>query len=464
MARIKNPQMLAVGDGGEAWDGKKVLNGVIKEYLANAGTINANTFVEFIEHFDTGSDTSISTDSYSGTNFSAVALDDSKVFIAYSRGSNQQLYCIVCEISGTIITKGSETLLLGTNNSFGKVTVLSDSKVFISVLNTLANYVYDLACTISGKTITVGSSTTIITQYTNDASPTKLSSSKVLLSYRLNNTVNGVVCTVSGTTVTAGTGTTLKTNRPIGFGGEAFTAVVAFSDVKAFMYYIYGNNATSSTDTPLYLHGFTCTISGTTITSGSDVSIAETPSSNNGASMPNLASAAVINDSDVFIAHNYPPSSLYGVVCSTVGTDTIVGKAVALSTIAQSGRYISVTTIDNSKVFIAHSYQSNYSLRGMACVINGTTITQGTDVAIVPSANAGAAISATLLDSSKVFIAHQHPLSDSSIAKYLYGIIYELPVTMVSPTNSNNIAGLTKTECTENTPGEVWVLGSNDSN
>ena len=74
------------------------------------------------------------------------------------------------------------------------------------------------------------------------------------------------------------------------------------------------------------------------------------------------------------------------------------------------GLLVSATALDKNTVFIAHSYHvsgdSTYSINGIVCKINGTTITLGTDTQIVDKTyNAGmAGFQAIGLDANRVFI------------------------------------------------------------
>ena len=94
------------------------IKGVIEEYTVAAGeNISAGDFVSFVN--DHGSNTSIVNNSYyEGYVISAVALSESKVFIAHSRSTssgsittNQYLYAVVCTINGTTITAETDTLI-----------------------------------------------------------------------------------------------------------------------------------------------------------------------------------------------------------------------------------------------------------------------------------------------------------------------------------------------------------------
>ena len=118
----------------------------------------------------TGNDTQLSDVKYSGSTISAVALTDNKVFIAHSYrastsySSYYYLSGMVCTISGTSIAVGPDTQL-STEEKSGvgiSAVALTDSKVFIAHnfgSGIGYNHLYGMLCTISGTTITKGTDT-----------------------------------------------------------------------------------------------------------------------------------------------------------------------------------------------------------------------------------------------------------------------------------------------------------------
>ena len=161
-------------DGGSI---EKLIQGVIKEYkVAAGGNVNAGDLVSFITNYQevTGTDeTEINTDKI--TILSAVALNDTKVFVAYSVYDTQvNVYGIVCEFNNSTINIGNKTLIASSTNynSTYKVTntfyklftvKLTENKVFITYTGMAPTYnnagVYYIVCTIYNLTISLGAIT-----------------------------------------------------------------------------------------------------------------------------------------------------------------------------------------------------------------------------------------------------------------------------------------------------------------
>ena len=246
--------------------------------------------------------------------------------------------------------------------------------------------------------------------YGGKLSACKLTNNTVFIAHGTNsedasgNKLIGVVCTISGTTITAGTHTQLSTRNWAG----SRISLVALSSTKVFIAHSYGSSTASYT-----LYGLVCDISGTTITTGSDVSVVDTNYSGYAMSVTRLSSTKV------FIAYcnNSSGRYLYGIVCTVSDTTIAQGTKTKLNgDTTYTGSCVSATTLSSTKVFIAHSYSTSGYLYGMVCIISDTTITHGTDTALVTE-NTGFHISAVALSSTKVFIAH------ALVNNYLWGIV-----------------------------------------
>lgn len=120
-------------------------------------------------------------------------------------------------------------------------------------------------------------------------------------------------------------------------------------------------------------------------------------------------SACKITENKVFIAHGNgktASSILYGVICIIDGTTITKGTDTLLCATSYSGAKMSVVTLSETSVFIAHSYGSSYYLYGIVATIDGTAITAGTDTKLSDSLRSGEVISEELLSNGNVFIAH----------------------------------------------------------
>ena len=120
--------------------------------ISGTATITPGTNTQLSSHYST---------STWSVSISAVALSDSKVFIAHNIGTSDSsvyyLYGVVCTISGTTITPGTRTQLSSGGSfsglSLAAAVALSDSKVFIAHDFKGASYLYSLIATAQVKTI-----------------------------------------------------------------------------------------------------------------------------------------------------------------------------------------------------------------------------------------------------------------------------------------------------------------------
>ena len=92
------------------------LKGILKEYeVASGGKVRAGDFVKYINeavrvgNYRTNTVSNANILNYNNVKVRAVALENNKIFIAYSQ--NQCLYGIVCSLNGDILTQGIETLI-----------------------------------------------------------------------------------------------------------------------------------------------------------------------------------------------------------------------------------------------------------------------------------------------------------------------------------------------------------------
>lgn len=246
-----------------------------------------------------GTDTSISTTSNTGGRISTVLLNDGKIFISHSYGADYYLYGIVCTISGTTITKGTDTLLTSSSIKTGytiSACLLSSGKVFIAHSYSDKYYLYGMVVTINGTSISKGTDTVLgnAEYYTAlEISVCELSSGKMFIAHSYNNTnyyLYGMVVNISGTTITKGTDTKLSTIDYAGFK----ISTVRLNDNKVFI-------AHSHTSSKYYLYGMVCTISDTTIAAGESKQLAAEGIDFTGSTIASL----LLNNGTIFIAHEY---------------------------------------------------------------------------------------------------------------------------------------------------------------
>lgn len=379
-----------------------VVNGIIEQYKAETSTIDANTFVEFTNKFPitAGTDTQLNTETYSasGANMvSAVALSDDKVFIAHRYSSS--LYGIVCTISNNTITAGTDTQLSSYSDSYEYVsaTALSSDKVFVAhrsggSSSSTNNRLKGIVCTINGTSISKGSDTQLTTSSNSyeHTSVVALSNDKVFVAHRNGSYLYGLICTINGTVITIGGDTQLSYNN---YSYNYASATVLNND-KVFVAFGYYDGS------DYYLGGVVCTINGTTITTGTSTKL----SSITNAYL--FASATTLSNNKVFIVYyNATLSSVYGIVCTINNTTITAGTDTLLVEDSNSGRGLSTNFLGNNQVFVSHGNPSDY-LYGVVCVIKGTTINKGTDTQLSTVTGTSYGGKVAVLSNNKVFIAH----------------------------------------------------------
>lgn len=168
------------------------------------------------------------------------------------------------------------------------------------------------------------------------------------------------------------------------------------------------------------------------------------------------AKAVALGADKVFVSHYGGNGYLYGIVCTVSGTTITAGTDTQLSTGIYSYQYASTVKLDTDKVFIAHQDRSggNDYIYGMVCAIIGTTIVATANTQLTTVASSAPYASAVIVGSDKVFVNHK-------TGSYLYGVISNATDFVVQEaTYGAAICGLTKTECTTSTAGEVWVLNA----
>lgn len=413
------------------------INGIIKDYYAYAGEeIKAGDLVEYINgvagkvDYGESVDTQLSTETYTGYTISAVALDDNRVFIAHSYGSSYHLYALVVTVNGENITYGADTEISTSGYTGYRIAtlLLPNGNVFIahSKGNSSTNYLKGRICEISGEIITVGSEYGIAShEYSGLAfSACLLPNGNVFIAHRdTSNHLYGIVVTIDGTTIAEGDNTKLVAKSNAGY--EISTCLLPNGNV--FIAHSYGSD--------YYLYGIVCSISGTTITAGSDTSISTTEEHSG-----STISTCLLPNGNIFIAHSRDSGAyskyLYGIVVSVDGTtiSTVSGDKALVSEQA-TGSNISTVVLADNKVLILHTKligNTGYYLFGMIISIDNRTITTGIDVQMNNAGWSGSKISSFSLNNGTIFIAHSH----TNKIYYLYAQIWAIDYENNIPTNN----------------------------
>lgn len=406
------------------------INGIIKDYYVYAGeNISAGDLVEYINGVASKTDYGVSediaidnTNEQTGYAISAVKLDENRVFIAHSYGSSYYLYGVVVTVNGASIEMSTDTAIESYSYAGHKISVclLSKDKVFIAHSRSSDYNLYGIVVTIDSTTITKGTNTNLETGSEEGyrISALALDENRVFIAHSSGSSTRhlyGMLCTISGTTITAGTDTAIVSKTNAGY--TISTCLLPNGNV--FIAHSYGSN--------YYLYGIVCSISGTTITKGSDTAIVS--SNNSGYTI----SAVTLEDNKVFIAHSHTSNTsgfLYGIVCTISGATITVGIDTELCRKIYAGEKISAIALSEDKVFIAHQYGGSRYLYGTVCTISETTITVGTVTDLISVSYAGYTISSLLLNNGVIFVAHNN--SDSY---YLNAQIFAIDENNI-PTNN----------------------------
>ena len=397
------------------------INGIIEDYYVYAGeNVNAGDFVEFINGIagsasEAGVDTQLCTDTntaYIGR-ISAVELTDGNVFIAHSYGTSYYLYGVVAKIEGATITVGTDTVIYQRSyaGSYISAVALENNRVFIARSQDVNLYLYGSLCSVNGTTITVDASKELNggSKAGNAVSATPLTNGDIFVahSYGTSYYLYGMVVTIDGNTITAGTDKLITDSNGKAYAGARISAKT-FPNGKVFVAHSY-------TDT-YNVAGCICSVSGTTITMENNVILADGTQD-----LAVTLSLAILSDNKVFIAHTYGTKTyLAGLVCTISGSTISAGTDYTnLVGTQYAGSALSAIPFSETQVCIVHSYGTSYKLNATYVTIDGTTVTRIGYPTLESESYSGRTISAIPLESGNVFIAHSH-----TDAYYLYGRLW----------------------------------------
>ena len=341
------------------------IQGIIENYYVYAGSnVSAGDLVEYINGIasqttETSVDTQLSSMQNSGNVISAVKLDGSRIFIAHMYSPNYNLYGMIVTINDTNITYGADTRLSDTTRSGSAISAikLDDNRIFIAH------------------------------------------------SYGNNYHLYGMIVSISGSTITTGDDKELTINTTIDRPGRISAQLLHGGDV--FVSYPYGARN--------YLYGMIVSISGTSVTAGTEVSLSTDPMSGE------IISTQLLSNGNVFIAHSYSNYQLYGMIVAIIGSTIRVGKKEQLSNITNSGKSISTKLLRDNVIFIAHSYDTYYYLYGMIVNIDGTSIINGKDTILSSIKRSLFKISTELLPNGNIFLTYCNNATGTN--DELYGMI-----------------------------------------
>lgn len=456
MAYIKNP--LSGGGGGGAF---RVVNGVIKQYVSDTENIDANTFVEFVCNWDrvrNTQDTKLNPSLTKVTVTAAAKLSDSKVFVAYCDTTNNysgDIYGVVCNINGDgTVTYGTSTLLVSHNSGSPNIGigVMVSSNGMVIVGHADASYPYAVSATVSGDTITVGTNVQLTTSSVtvSYAKLQQASADNGLMLYGATGSLYAFKVYDNSGVIGHSTRATLSSMNAAG----QFAMSVIDTD-KVFV--------TASSGSNLYLYGAVVDISGSSVSAGTRTAIDQNSNTGRFSGSATLASVGA-GDYKVLVAYPGSGYELTGVIINVSGNTFTVGTPTSLSGASYSGYgldYGMVVKTGDNKAIVFHqqggegTYQAGYAAM-MACKVD----ISGGSISVIDDSVVGVSVygAAVPLDSSSIFISHAVQ-SANGFMVYADGD----PVAIKTATDSHRIAGVTTQSITPNTPGNVWVLNTSES-
>lgn len=411
----------------------QITNGGIINLKGLSSTVDAYTFVDIANNTTHGTDKYITSSNANYNALSSVALDSSRAFVVWANSS--YLYACVTTISGDTFTAGAVTEIGATSMTHSAVAALSSDKVVIFHNGNSNGDLHGIVCTISGTTITPGTDTEIsnIQYSSNGVRAIALDQERAFVLHRgASNSTSAIVCTISGTTITPGTDTQISSVTD----SYTYARVDLLETDKLFIAYRSGN----------YTNGMVCTVSNTTITLGTDTRLDSTSSSYTGMGV------AALQSDKVFLTYNVG-GYLYGKICTISGGAITPQAGEQLSTTGSSSTDVAIGTITANKVLISHRGVNNSAWEILSCYIDGVEIFTDRDVSIGTGINyASNRATVMAFGSNKAMITHRR-------SSYPGGIVVNVPDFGVVPATSR-IKGLTAEECTTSTAGDVWILNS----
>lgn len=463
MALIKNP-LSGGGGGGDI----NILNGVIEQYRSSTENIDANTFVEFINDWQSvrgEGDKQVSDTAGSAYQcISATKINSEKVLLAHViDGSSKYAYvCIVSIIDGEIL-HGTETLVSSVlaAGSGISTTLIEDNKVFVGWLKRSSDfraYPNGAIASISGNTVTIGTSFELADSSSESGSiATTLVSGNVFVLFGKSGDsstqgIYGVVATVSGDSITTGAKAFLTGYLP---GNGRGTGIVTY-DTNKVLYAVLRSGSYSVGAFAVR----TASISGTTITEGSGAAIESSTSS-----YGSYNSLCMVNSSTALIAYKDSyRSATYARLIYLSGTTATLGTSYGIG-IRGNGVVNPQNTVlvDNNKVLLCLTSENFGSITGYIISID-TGNDSITYTGPYPLGIGNVPTAAVKLDEETLFIPHGYGSVNTTwfLAAGL-AIADGVPVSVKTATDSKRICGLTTQSITPSVPGKVWVLNTNES-
>lgn len=460
MAYIKNP--LSGGGGGGGLD---IVNGIIEQYKGSED-IDAQTFVEKVNASTPGVGQPVDItagDRYDyGSGIAAVALDDTKVLVVCAgNASSKYLYGRVCTVSGGVISAGTATVLLPTQSTGNYIAVekLSNSSVIIAHSGTTQNRLSGVICNISGDTITVGTDVS----YNNSNSRTDfylsiatLGTGKVFVAHTYSSSnyyIYGIVWTISGNTISMGTDTAVATSYQPALSTLS-GGCCAVDTSSVFVCYAY---STSSHTSRFYQYGVICTVSGSTISVGDPVNIYKNGGYSN---TPGLSKPVLLGSNKIVCALIMNSDLVFQIVEIN---GTAVSAGAYLSPTGETGYSLSNSLIginSNGAIYLIASVMTD--IYGFKFNFNGESITLETKKLLL---SGGGNVTGGSIAGQLAIVKNNFMLVTQAVSNQIYAVSTDLSddIWIKKATDPSSLFGLTYQSVTQEFAGNVWVLNTSES-
>lgn len=363
--------------------------------LEYAESISAGDLVEIISSgkvvkvkTDMGSE--VTFNSGGGTShISAVALSDTKVYVAYrDEAHSNKGVAVVLTIAGNSISAGMEYVFTSTGTAEHiSAVALSDTKVLVAYKDAAYLNLGYMIHTITESSISLGPTYTTTTDPDN-VSAVALSDTKVLVIYGDNSSnATAKILTVSGTSISSGSTITFY------YGGATSMSAAGLSDTRVLV--AYQDHLGSD-----YGKARILTISGG-ITVGDEYTF-------NSAKTENIHATAIPDTNSVLVAYEDWGNLQYGTaVILTVFKESILAGSAVVFNEAITSYVMAILALSDTKALVAYRDESA-SHYGKALILN----ISGTDIATVGepytfSPGSTTPYSAVALSETKVLVAYE---------------------------------------------------------
>ena len=379
-----------------------------------------------------------------GVTHTSIAYDANaqKVVIAYKDGGNSNYgTAIVGTVSGNSISFGTPTVFESSETIYTSVAYDANAQKVVIAYRDGNNSEYGtgIVGTVSGTSISFGSSTAFETGgSTNYISAVYDSSAqKVVIAYLVSSTGKAVVGTISGTSISFGSVATFNS-------GNTTYVATSYDENASKVVIAYRDNGNSNYGTAVV-----GTVSATSISFGSEVVF-------NSASTLHVA---ISYDSDAqkhVVAYQDQGNSNYGtaIIGTVSGTSISFGSEVAFNSGASNNIGI-VYDSNAQKPVIAYRDNANNSYGTFVSgVVSGTSISFST-ATVFESATSGYMDAAFDANAQKVVVPYQ----DSGNSNYGTAVVLQAGYTSTNLT-SENFIGFAGNDCTDNGLATIQLGGS----